>query len=214
MSFKLPPLPYAYDALEPFYDKVTVEIHHGKHHATYVKKLNEALADHAELASKSVEELLANPDGIPVEIRNDVLHNGGGHANHSLFWRTLEPSKEDSPSGPLVAAIGTAFGNFTHFKEKFSYLAETLFGSGWTWLSVGADGELMLSNLPNQESPLSKGAKPILALDLWEHAYYLKFQNRRPEWVESWWNIVNWGEVGELYGRARSGADVKEIYAL
>ena len=214
MSYKLLPLPYAYDALEPFYDKATMEIHHGKHHAAYVKNLNEALANQAKLTEKSVEELVSDPDGIPLEIRSDVMHNGGGHANHCLFWRTLGPASESSPSGPLVAAIGNAFGTFTGFREKFSASAETLFGSGWIWLSSDDAGELKLSNLPNQDNPLTTGYVPILALDVWEHAYYLKFQNRRAEWIESWWNIVNWDEVSELYRRARSGASLKEIYFM
>ncbi len=214
MSHALHPLPYAYDALEPFYDKATVEIHHGKHHAAYVTKLNEALSNHPKLSVKTVEELISNPDDIPSEVRTDALHNGGGHANHALFWRTLEPGREGNPSGPLVAAIGEMFGTFNTFKEKFTHSASEMFGSGWTWLSLDAGGKLKLSNLPNQESPLNNGGKPLLALDLWEHAYYLKFQNRRPEWIASWWNIVNWDEVSKLYARMISGAGLKEIYAM
>ncbi len=214
MTYVLPTLPYAADALEPYYDKATVEIHYGKHHAGYVSKLNEILRPYPMLANKSVEELLTELYSLPEEIRAGIASNGGGHANHSLLWRTMEPKNEAYTFGDLALAIPNTFGTFHNFKEKFTFLSLDFFGSGWTWLSVGTTGKLILSNTQNHGSPLSKGDKPILCLDLWEHAYYLKSQNRRIEWVESWWNIVNWHEVSELYTRVLSGAKVSEIYAM
>jgi Fe-Mn family superoxide dismutase len=213
MAFILPTLPYSSSSLEPFYDKATLEIHHGLHHAGYVAKLNQALDFYPKLAEVSVEELLSNLNSLPTEIRNAVAHNGGGHANHSLFWRTMEPKHEGSTFGDLARAIPDTFGTFTNFKEQFTTLSLDVFGSGWTWLSVSAQGKLTLSNTSNQDSPLSYGAKPILCLDLWEHAYYLKFQNRRLEWIESWWNLVNWREVSTLYTRILSGATTRMVYA-
>ena len=213
MAYTLPPLPYSIDGLEPFCDKVTLEIHHGKHHAAYVDKLNEALINHPGLSEKTVEELISDLESVPAEIRTAVANHGGGHANHSLFWQIMKPKGESTPFGGLVEAITSDFGSVTNFKEKFSDMAVGLFGCGWTWLSVEMLGRLNLSFTQNQDSPLSQGEKPILALDLWEHAYYLKFQNRRSEWIDSWWNVVNWDEVSALYMRIVSGATLQEVYA-
>jgi Fe-Mn family superoxide dismutase len=212
MPYALPPLPYPVDALEPFYDKATLEVHHGKHHAAYVTKLNDALTSHPELGDKTPEELMARLEAVPADVRTAVNQNGGGHANHRFFWRVLAPKNDGAPSVSLDQAINEAFGSFTVFKEKFTQSATALFGSGWTWLSVDASGKLDLSNTANQDSPLSRGSRPILTLDLWEHAYYLKFQNRRPEWIASWWNIVNWNEVNKFYERAAARTGLKEIY--
>ncbi len=212
MEFKLPPLPYAYDALEPFYDQQTLRLHHTKHHAGYIDKLNEVLKLHPELAEHSVEALISSPFSIPENIREKVLQFGGGHANHSLFWRILSPHKNTAPSQPLEAALEEVFESFADFQKKFSESALSVFGSGWTWLSIAVDGKLEISNLPNQESPLNKGGKPILALDLWEHAYYLKFQNQRANWISAFWNIVDWEEVNKLYALANSGVSVDEIF--
>ena len=213
MTYILPELPYSTHSLEPFYDKATLEIHHRKHHAGYVTKLNETMRSYPEMADKSVEELLSNLYSLPAEIRVSVAHNGGGHANHSLFWRTMEPKNDRNTFGALAEAIPASFGTFKNFKEKFTQLSVEFFGSGWTWLSVGLKGQMLLSNTQNQESPLSRGVQPILGLDLWEHAYYLKFQNRRIDWIESWWNLVNWREVSDLYARIVAGATLQEVYA-
>jgi superoxide dismutase, Fe-Mn family len=213
MAYLLPTLPYSFDSLEPFYDKATLEIHYGKHHAGYVAKLNQSLDFYPKLSEKSVEELLQNLYILPAEIRTEIAHNGGGHANHSLFWRTMEPKHEGSTFGDLALAIPEVFGSFTSFKEQFTTLSLSVFGSGWAWLSVGPKGQLVLSTTQNQESPLSRSDKPILCLDLWEHAYYLKFQNRRIEWIESWWNLVNWKEVSSLYFKIISGASLADIYS-
>lgn len=199
MAYVLEPLPYAHDALEPFYDKATLEIHHGKHHATYVSKLNDAVKDHPELQQKPVEELLKDLSAIPEKIRQMVINHGGGTANHNLFWKVMGPQKGGPATGKIAEAINSSFGNYDTFKEKFTASAIAVFGSGWTWLVSDRDGKVDLMNTPNQDSPLSKGLKPVLVLDLWEHAYYLKFQNRRPEWISTWWNVVNWDAVNALY---------------
>lgn len=193
MSFTLPALPYAHDALEPHIDKATMEIHHGKHHNAYVTNLNKALESAPELAGKTIEELLANnlaivPDGIKGAVRN----NGGGHYNHSLFWSILTPGATGAPEGTLAAAIDATFGSFDAFKEKFNAAATTRFGSGWAWLVKNADGSLEISSSPNQDNPFMEGKHPIIGLDVWEHAYYLKYQNRRPEYIGAWWSLVNW----------------------
>ena len=214
MTHILPVLPYAMNGLEPYYDKESLEIHYGKHHAGYVGKLNEDLRPYPDLANKSVEELLTNLYSLPNEIRTGIANNGGGHANHSLLWRTMEPKNDGYTFGDLALAIPNTFGTFQNFKQKFTYLSLDVFGSGWTWLSVGTSGKLILSNTQNHGTPLSKGDKPILCLDLWEHAYYLNSQNHRIEWVESWWNIVNWREVSTLYTRILSGAKIPDIYAM
>lgn len=200
MSFSLPALPYATDALEPHIDKATMEIHHGKHHNAYVTNLNKALESAPELAGKTIEELLANnlaivPDAIKAPVRN----NGGGHYNHSLFWTILGPGAGGKPTGKLAAAIDAAFGSFDAFKEKFGAAATTRFGSGWAWLVKTADGKLEISSTPNQDNPFMEGKHPVIGLDVWEHAYYLKYQNRRPDYIAAWWNAVNWAEAEKRF---------------
>ena len=202
MAFTLPPLPYAPDVLEPYIDKMTMEIHHGKHHQAYVTNLNKALESAPNLANKSLEELLANKcAAVPENIRTAVRNNGGGHANHSMFWTIMAPPDQHSnqPSGKLADAIKSAFGSFDQFKEKFNAAAAGRFGSGWAWLLPGAGGGLEISSTANQDSPLMEGKTPIMGLDVWEHAYYLKYQNRRPEYVGAWWNVVNWTEVEKRF---------------
>ena len=202
MAFELPQLPYAYDALEPHIDKETMNIHHTKHHNAYVTNLNNAIQGNAELESKSVEEIVSNLDAVPEAIRTAVRNNGGGHANHSLFWQVLSPNGGGAPSGELADAITKKFGSFESFKEEFNKAATTRFGSGWAWLVVN-NGELEITSTPNQDSPLSDGKTPVLGLDVWEHAYYLKYQNRRPEYITSFWNVVNWDEVTKRYNAAK-----------
>lgn len=196
--FSLPKLPYAYDALEPFIDKATMEIHHDKHHQTYVNNLNVALEKYPELQNKKVEDLLKNIGSIPAEIRQAVINNGGGHANHTLFWELLTPEVASKPEDELATKINEVFGTFEDFKTKFTDAAIKRFGSGWAWLVKSGD-TLEVYNTANQESPLSEGKTPILTLDVWEHAYYLKYQNRRADYIEAWWNIVNWAKVKELF---------------
>jgi len=198
MAHELPALPYAFNALEPFIDEQTMQIHHGKHHQTYVTKLNAALEKHPELQSKSIEELIANIDALPEGIRTAVRNNGGGHANHSLFWQIMGPNKGGAPSGAVAEAIDKAFGSFDSFKEKFAEAAANRFGSGWAWLIKSGDG-VEITSTPNQDSPLMEGKTPILGIDVWEHAYYLKYQNKRPDYVSAWWNVVNWDEVNKRF---------------
>jgi len=199
MAFELPPLPYAKDALEPHIDVQTMEIHHDKHHAGYVNNLNKALEGHADLQGKSLEELLRSIDSLPENIRTAVRNNAGGHANHSLFWQILSPNGGGQPSGALADAINQSFGSFDNFKQQFTAAATGRFGSGWAWLLVAADGSLSITSSANQDSPLMEGKRAILGLDVWEHAYYLKYQNRRPDYVAAWWNVVNWSEVAKRY---------------
>jgi Fe-Mn family superoxide dismutase len=199
MTFELPPLPYSENALEPHIDAMTMSIHHDKHHAGYTNNLNNALDGHSDLADQPIEMLLANLDGVPESIRTAVRNNGGGFANHSLFWQIMSPNGGGSPSGTLAAAIDAAFGSFDEFKAAFSKAAGTRFGSGWAWLYVGKDGKLVVTSTPNQDTPLMEGNTPILGLDVWEHAYYLNYQNRRPDYVAAWWNIINWESVATLY---------------
>jgi len=195
MPFTLPALPYAHDALEPYIDKLTMEIHHGKHHQAYITNLNKALESAPDLAGKSVEELLANNCGIvPDAIKTAVRNNGGGHANHSLFWTILGPGAGGAPVGNLAEAITGSFGSFDAFKEKFAAAATTRFGSGWAWLLKTSSG-VEITSSANQDSPLMEGKFPVIGLDVWEHAYYLKYQNRRPEYIAAWWNVVNWEEI-------------------
>ena len=201
MTFTLPSLAYAYDALEPSIDAMTMEIHHSKHHNAYVNNLNAALEKHPELAGKSLEELVTNINSVPEDIRTAVRNNGGGHFNHSLFWTVMSPHGGGEPSGDLAAAIGDIFGNFATFKETFSKAAATRFGSGWAWLGF-KNGKLAVLSMPNQDVPMMEGLTPILGIDVWEHAYYLKYQNRRPEYVSNWWNVVNWEEVAGRYANA------------
>jgi Fe-Mn family superoxide dismutase len=203
MPFTLPNLPYPYDALEPHIDKMTMEIHHTKHHGAYVTNVNKALESAPELANATIEELLANECAkVPEAIRTAVRNNGGGHANHTLFWQIMSPKGGGQPSGPLAEAINAAFSSFENFKEKFTNAGMTRFGSGWAWL-VLAGGKLDLYSTANQDSPLMQGHIPILGLDVWEHAYYLKYQNRRAEYIAAWWNIVNWPEVEKRFLETR-----------
>lgn len=201
MSFKLPDLPYAHDALEPYIDSRTMEIHHGKHHNAYTTKLNDAL-DGANVQSDNAEALIRDLDSVPESIRTAVRNNGGGFINHSLFWQIMGPNAGGEPGADLGQAISKTFGSFDGFKDEFAKAAATRFGSGWAWLSV-KDGQLAVSSTANQDSPLSDGATPILALDVWEHAYYLHYQNRRPDYVSAWWNVVNWSVVADLYDAAK-----------
>jgi superoxide dismutase, Fe-Mn family len=206
MAFELPPLPYAPDALEPHIDRRTMEIHHGKHHATYVNNLNAALDGHPELKGKSLEELLRGLDSLPSDIQAAVRNNGGGHANHSLFWEIMGPGGGERPSGELAAAIDQAFGSFDAFKSAVADAAAKRFGSGWAWLVVDRDGGpgLQVYSTANQDSPLMSGHTPIFGVDVWEHAYYLNYQNRRPDYVSAFWNVVKWDVVAEKYAEATS----------
>jgi superoxide dismutase, Fe-Mn family len=200
--FKLPDLPYAFDALDPHIDAKTMEIHHGKHHNAYVTKLNEALEKHADLQGKSIEELLRGIDSVPEDIRTMVRNNGGGHANHALFWEIMGPGGGGEATGELADAIRKKFGSFDDFRKKVVANGVGQFGSGWSWLVVG-DGGLEAYGTPNQDSPLMKGHRPVLGVDVWEHAYYLKYQNRRPDYLEAWWNTLNWDEINRRYRDAR-----------
>lgn len=202
MAFKLPELPYAYDALEPHIDKETMTIHHTKHHNTYVTNLNKAIEGVSALEDQSIEELVANLNSVPENIRTAVRNNGGGHANHSLFWTLLSPNGGGAPTGELADAIEKELGGFEKFKSDFSYDGTGRFGSGWAWLVVN-NGKLEITSTPNQDSPLTEGKTPILGLDVWEHAYYLNYQNRRPDYISAFWNVVNWDEVARLYSEAK-----------
>jgi Fe-Mn family superoxide dismutase len=198
----LPSLPYAHDALEPTIDKLTMEIHHGKHHNAYVTNLNKALEGQADLAALSIDQLLAQLDRVPENIRTAVRNNGGGHWNHSLFWKIMRKDGGGEPKGPLADAIKAAFGSFADFKTKFSQAGVTRFGSGWSWLLV-KDGKLVVESTPNQDNPLMAGGKAVMGLDVWEHAYYLKYQNRRPDYIDAWWSVVNWDEIEKNYAAAK-----------
>jgi Fe-Mn family superoxide dismutase len=200
MAHQLPPLPYDFAALEPHIDAQTMQIHHGKHHQAYVNNLNAALEKHPELQNKSVEDLIRSLSSVPEDIRTAVRNNGGGHANHSMFWKLMAPGAGGAPSGAVADAIKAAFGSFDAFKEQFAKAAVGRFGSGWAWLIDGG-GKLSIESTANQDSPLMEGKKAILGLDVWEHAYYLKYQNRRPDYIGAWWNVVNWAEVARLYGK-------------
>jgi Fe-Mn family superoxide dismutase len=198
----LPPLPYATDALEPYIDKMTMEIHHGKHHGGYVNNLNKALEGHSDLQSLSIDQLLAGLDRVPEAIRTAVRNNGGGHWNHSLFWKIMKKGGGGEPSGALADAIKSSFGSFADFKTKFAAAGAGRFGSGWAWVIL-KDGKLTVESTPNQDNPLMSGQKAIMGLDVWEHAYYLKYQNRRPDYIEAWWNVVNWEQVASNYAAAK-----------
>ncbi|MCL6549294.1 MAG: superoxide dismutase [Alicyclobacillus sp.] len=202
MAHVLPPLPYAYNALEPYIDELTMQIHHDRHHGTYVNNLNAALEGHADLQAKSIEDLLRGIDSVPESIRTAVRNNGGGHANHTLFWEIMSPNGGGQPSGALADAINTTFGSFDKFKEEFTKAALGRFGSGWAWLVVDG-GKLAITSTPNQDNPLMEGKTPIFGLDVWEHAYYLKYQNKRPDYVAAFWNVVNWAEVEKRYQAAK-----------
>ena len=203
MAHSLPPLPYPTDALEPHIDKQTMEIHHGKHHNAYVTNLNAALEKHPELQSKSVEDLLRNINTVPEDIKTAVRNNGGGHVNHTMFWEIMSPNGGGQPTGDIAAAIDEAFGSFDELKAKFNEAGTKRFGSGWAWLVRGADGNLQVTSTANQDSPLSEGLYPVLGNDVWEHAYYLKYQNRRPDYLAAWWNVVNWDEVNRRFKSGR-----------
>jgi Fe-Mn family superoxide dismutase len=202
LTHVLPPLPYATDALEPYIDKMTMEIHHGKHHNGYVTNLNKALEGHADLQALSIDELLKGLDRVPENIRTAVRNNGGGHWNHSMFWKLMKKGGGGEPTGALADAIKSSFGSFADFKTKFAAAGAGRFGSGWAWVVV-KNGKLAIESTPNQDNPLMAGEKAVLGLDVWEHAYYLKYQNRRPDYIEAWWNVVNWQEVANLYAAAK-----------
>jgi superoxide dismutase, Fe-Mn family len=201
MAFEVPPLPYDYDALEPHIDEATMKVHHDKHHQTYVDKANAAL-EGTEWADKDVEEVLKNLDALPDDKQMPVRNNAGGHANHTLFWEIMSPDGGGEPSGALASAIESTFGGFDAFKEKVADAGANRFGSGWAWLVVN-DGQLEVTSTPNQDTPLSEGKTPILGVDVWEHAYYLKYQNKRPDYIAAWWNVVNWDEVAKRYEAAQ-----------
>ncbi len=198
MAFQLSPLPYAYEALEPFIDTMTMQIHHDKHHAAYVNNLNAAIEKHPELSKKSLVELLSDLNAVPEDIRTAVRNHGGGTWNHDLFWQVMAPKAGGEPKGDLAKAVDAAFGNFTNFKTEFEKAANGRFGSGWAWLIKKGSG-LAIVSTANQDNPMSDGTAPILGLDVWEHAYYLKYQNRRAEYVTNWWNVVNWNEVAKRF---------------
>jgi len=205
MAYTLPNLPYAFDALEPHIDAKTMEIHHGKHHAAYVNNVNNALANHADLAGKSIDDLMRDLSKVPEAIRTAVRNNGGGHSNHSMFWKLMKKGGGGAPKGELAAAIDKKFGGFDKFQEQFTNAGMTRFGSGWAWLSVDGKKELQLSSSANQDTPLSDGVTPVLGLDVWEHAYYLNYQNRRPDYIKAWWNVVDWDAVAANYAAALKG---------
>jgi superoxide dismutase, Fe-Mn family len=201
MAFTLPPLPYDFAALEPHIDAKTMEIHHGKHHQTYVNNLNAAIEKAPELAKKSLDELMRSVNTLPEAVRTPIRNNGGGHWNHSMFWQIMAPKAGGEPGGKIGAAIKTAFGDFAKFREQFSAAGVGRFGSGWAWL-IDNGGKLSITSTPNQDNPLMEGQKAIMGLDVWEHAYYLKYQNRRPDYINAWWNVVNWGEIEKRFGSA------------
>ena len=203
MAHELPKLPYAYDALEPHIDARTMEIHYTKHHAAYVTNLNAALDKHPELHAKSLDDLLRSLSSVPEDIRGAVRNNGGGHLNHSMFWLIMKKGGGGEPGGEFGDAIKKAFGNFGAFKDKLTNAGVTRFGSGWSWLVLTKDGKLDVVSTPNQDNPIMDGAKPIMGVDVWEHAYYLKYQNRRKDYLDAWWNVVNWDEIGARYAKAK-----------
>ncbi len=204
MPHVVPPLPYEFAALEPHLDAKTMEIHHDKHHAAYVAKLNDALAGHADLQAKPIEDLLSQLSSVPEAIRGAVNNHGGGHLNHTIFWNNLSPKGGGQPSGGIADAIKGAFGSFEEFKTKFAAAAAGRFGSGWAWLCLDGSGKLVVKDFPNQDSPLTQGLKPLLGLDVWEHAYYLKYQNRRPDYIAAFWSVVHWADVQKRLDAARS----------
>jgi Fe-Mn family superoxide dismutase len=205
MAYELPALPYDYNALEPYIDEATMKIHHTKHHQAYITNVNDALKKHPEMPAMSVEDLVSNLAGVPEDIRTAVRNNGGGHANHSLFWTVMGKSAGGEPTGDLAAAITSTFGSFAAFKEKFEAAAKTRFGSGWAWLSFDKKaGTVSVESTANQDSPLSEGRTPLVGLDVWEHAYYLHYQNRRPDYVAAFWNVVDWSKVAARYAAAKA----------
>ncbi|MDQ7858257.1 MAG: superoxide dismutase [Armatimonadota bacterium] len=202
MPFELPPLPYPHNALEPHIDELTMQIHHGKHHAAYVTNLNKALESAPALANKTIEELLGNLDAVPEAIRTAVRNNGGGHYNHTLFWEIMKPGGPVAPSGELAKAIEASFGSLDKMKEAVNAAGVGRFGSGWAWVVAEGGGKLVVTSTPNQDTPVMEGKTPILGVDVWEHAYYLKYQNRRPDYLAAWWNVVNWNEVAARFAKA------------
>jgi len=202
-NYQLPTLPYDFKALEPYIDEQTMMIHHDRHHATYVSNLNLALEGHDSLSNKTIEDLISNLDAVPENIRTAVRNNGGGHANHSLFWRIIAPNAGGEPTGEIASAIDQAFGGYEQFKAEFAKAATTRFGSGWAWLVVD-NGKLTITSTPNQDSPLMEGKTPVLGLDVWEHAYYLNYQNKRPDYIAAFFNIINWDEVNKIYQSLRA----------
>lgn len=205
MAFELPPLPYDYNALEPYIDTQTMQIHHDKHHQAYVTNLNNALQGQDQLASMSVDDLLRNINQVPDSIRTAVRNNAGGHSNHTMFWNIMKPNGGGQPTGDLASAIQQVFGSFDAFKAALNDAGTKRFGSGWAWLVLDSSGKLQVISTANQDSPLMEGFYPVMGNDVWEHAYYLKYQNRRPEYLNAWWNVVNWDEVARRYEQARSG---------
>ena len=203
MAFELPPLPYDYSALEPYIDTQTMQLHHDKHHATYVNNLNAALKDH-DFANLAVEDVVRRLNEVPENIRTAVRNNGGGHANHSMFWQIMKPNGGGEPTGELASAITSTFGSFDAFKAAFNDAGTKRFGSGWAWLVADRSGGLQVISTANQDSPLTDGLYPVMGNDVWEHAYYLKYQNRRPEYLAAWWNVLNWDEIAKRYSQARS----------
>src|SRR5258707_8036390 len=204
MAYEVPPLPYAYNALAPTIDEQTMKLHHDKHHAAYVAKLNGAVEKYPDLAKKSAEDLIRNLGSLPEDIRGAVRNNGGGHVNHSMFWQIMGPNKGGAPSGVVAAAIAKAFGTFDAFKEKFEAAGVNQFGSGWAWLVRTKAGEFQIKSTPNQDNPMSNGEFPVMGNDVWEHAYYLTYQNRRPDYLKAWWNVVKWTEINKRPAKAHS----------
>lgn len=205
MAHELAPLPYDYAALEPYIDAQTMQLHHDKHHATYVNNLNAALEKHKDLQGKRVEELVQDLNQIPDDIRQVVRNNAGGHVNHTMFWQILAPNQGGEPTGEIGNAIAETFGDFDTFKQRFNEAGTKVFGSGWVWLVFDRDGKLAIATTPNQDSPITAGQFPILGNDVWEHAYYLKYQNRRAEYLNAWWNVVNWNEINQRFAQGRNG---------
>jgi Fe-Mn family superoxide dismutase len=203
MAFEVPPLPYDYSALEPYIDTQTMQLHHDKHHAAYVNNLNAALEGQPQFASLPIDQLIRRINEVPENIRTAVRNNGGGHINHSMFWQIMKPNGGGAPTGSLAAAIQDAFGSFDEFKAKFKDAGVRRFGSGWAWLARDQSGKLQVTSTANQDSPLMDGLFPVMGNDVWEHAYYLKYQNRRPDYLDAWWNVVNWDEIGKRFEQAR-----------
>ena len=205
MAYELPPLPYDYNALEPYIDEETMHLHHDKHHQAYVNNLNAALQGQSQFENMSVDDLMRQINNVPESIRTAVRNNGGGHANHSMYWQIMKPNGGGEPTGDLANAINSAFGSFDQFKAAFNDAGAKRFGSGWAWLVIGPDGKLAVTSSANQDSPLMEGQYPVMGNDVWEHAYYLKYQNRRPEYLAAWWNVLNWDEIAKRYAQGVSG---------
>ena len=205
MAYELPPLPYDYSALEPYIDTQTMQLHHDKHHGTYVTNLNNALKEQSQFASVSLEDLMRRINEVPESIRTAVRNNGGGHINHTMFWQIMKPNGGGEPTGAIASAIQSAFGSFDAFKTAFNDAGAKRFGSGWAWLVLDSSGKLQVTSTANQDSPFMEGRYPVMGNDVWEHAYYLKYQNRRPDYLAAWWNVVNWDEVAKRYAKARGG---------